>query len=105
MSTPSPPIGWGSTYCFTAVSVGVRVGAGVLVSVTPITKAPPAQNFLGGMFLFPISLSFDFCHDLDFGGQGQAVRAFFVVMRFSLFYQILSDFDQTWQEASKTFGT
>ena len=36
-----PPVGWGSTYCFTAV--GVLVG----VSVTPITKAPPAQIFLG----------------------------------------------------------
>ena len=34
-----PPVGWGSTYCFTAV--GVRVG------VTPITKAPPAQIFFG----------------------------------------------------------
>ena len=36
-----PPVGWGSTYCFTAVGVRVRVG------VTPITKAPPAQIFLG----------------------------------------------------------
>ena len=38
MSSP-PPVGWGSTYCFTAV--------GVRLSVTPITKAPPAQIFLG----------------------------------------------------------
>ena len=37
----STPVGWGSTYCFTAV------GVGVLVSVTPITKAPHAQIFLG----------------------------------------------------------
>ena len=35
---PLPPIGWGSTYCFTAVSV--RVG------FTPNTKGPPAQIFL-----------------------------------------------------------
>ena len=35
MSTP--PVGWGSTYCFTDVGVGV----------TPITKAPPAQIFFG----------------------------------------------------------
>ena len=34
-----PPVGWGSTYCFTAV--------GVLVGVTPITKGPPAQIFFG----------------------------------------------------------
>ena len=40
---PPPPVGWGSTYCFTAVGVGVLVGVGV----TPITKAPPAQIFLG----------------------------------------------------------
>ena len=49
-----PPVGWGSTYCFTAVGVGVGirvgVGVGVLVGVTPITKGPPAQIFLGGMF-------------------------------------------------------
>ena len=38
-----PPVGWGSTYCFTAVGVGV----GVLVGVTSITKAPPAQIFFG----------------------------------------------------------
>ena len=39
----STPVGWGSTYCFTDVSVGVRVG----VCVTPITKGTPAQIFFG----------------------------------------------------------
>ena len=34
-----PPVGWGSTYCFTDFGVGV--------GVTPITKAPPAQIFFG----------------------------------------------------------
>ena len=34
-----PPVGWGSTYCFSAVGVGV--------GVTPITKAPPCSNFFG----------------------------------------------------------
>ena len=43
MNYVDPPVGWGSTYCFTAVGVGVRV----LVGVTPITKAPPAQIFFG----------------------------------------------------------
>ena len=38
-----PPVGWGMTYCFTAVCVRVGVG----VSVTPITKGPPAQIFFG----------------------------------------------------------
>ena len=38
-----PPVGWGSTYCFTDVRVRVRV----CVGVTPITKAPPAQIFFG----------------------------------------------------------
>ena len=40
-----PPVGWGSTYFFTAVGFGVLVGVGV--GVTPITKAPPAQIFFG----------------------------------------------------------
>ena len=73
------PVWWGSTYCFTAV--GVRVG--VLIGVTPITKAPPTQIFFWvACFLFPRSLAFDFCYDLDIWGQGQALRAFFVVMSF-----------------------
>ena len=46
-----PPVGWGSTYCFTDVRVGVSVGVGVGVSVgvgvTPITKGTPAQIFFG----------------------------------------------------------
>ena len=36
-----PPVGWGSTYCFTNVRVGVSV------HVTPITKGNPAQIFFG----------------------------------------------------------
>ena len=40
-----PPVGWGSTYCFTDVRVGVGVGVGV--HVTPITKRTPAQIFFG----------------------------------------------------------
>ena len=102
-STP-PPIGWGFTYCFTAVGVGLFVSIGV--GVTPITKGPPAQIFLGGMFLFPRSLAFDFCCDLDIWGQGQAFRAFFVVMSFfTILPKYEWDFDQTWQEVSQTFGT
>ena len=48
-----PPVGWGSTYCFTdvrvsvGVGVGVSVGVGVGVHVTPITKRTPAQIFFG----------------------------------------------------------
>ena len=77
MSTP--PVGWGSTYCFTDVSVGV------IVSITPITKGTPAQIFfLGGLFLFPRALAFGFCYDLDLCSQGQVVRAFFLGMGFSL---------------------
>ena len=59
----STPVGWGSTYCFTAVRVGV--GVHVRISVTPITKGTPAQIFLGGMFfvgnwllLFAMNLAF-----------------------------------------------
>ena len=37
----TPPVGWGSTYCFTNVSVGVGV------HITPITKGTPAQIFFG----------------------------------------------------------
>ena len=79
MSTP-PPLGLGSTYYFTDVRVGVLVG----VSVTPITKGTPAQFFGRHVFLFPRALAFDFCYDLDIYSQGQAVRAFFVRMVFSL---------------------
>ena len=35
---PPPPVGWGSTYCFTAVGIGV--------GVTLITKGCPAQMFI-----------------------------------------------------------
>ena len=70
----NPPVGWWSTYCFTDVGV----------SVTPITKGTPAQIFLGGMFLFPRALAFDFCYELDLYSQGQAMRAFFIRMGFSL---------------------
>ena len=38
-----------------------------------------------GMFiLLPGALSFSFCYDLDICSQGQAVRAFFIRMSFSL---------------------
>ena len=52
VDTPPPPVGWGSTYCFTAV--GIRVGVGF----TPITKGPPAKIFWGGMFFVPQVISF-----------------------------------------------
>ena len=52
-------------------------------------------------FLFPRSLAFDFCYDLDIWGQGQALRAFFVVMSFfTIVSKVWGDFDQTWEEAS-----
>ena len=70
------PVGWESTYCFTAVGVGM--------GVTPITRAIPAQIFLGvACFLFPRSLHFDFCYDLDSWAQGYALRVFFIVICFS----------------------
>ena len=48
-------------------------------------KAPPAQIFFWeACFLFPRSLALDFCYDLDLCSQGQAVRAFFIKMGFSL---------------------
>ena len=34
--------------------------------------------------MLPGVLSFDFCNDLDLCSQGQAVRAFFIRMGFSL---------------------
>ena len=41
-----PPVGWGSTYCFT----DVRIRVSVIVSFTPITNGTPAQLFLGAYF-------------------------------------------------------
>ena len=35
------------------------------------------------LFLLQMSLSFDFCYDLDLWAQGQALRAIFVVICFS----------------------
>ena len=60
------PVGWGSTYCFTAVSV--RVG------VTPITKRLPCSNCFCGLFFVP--KVFDFCYNLGIWAQGQVLRAF-----------------------------
>ena len=77
LSLCQPPVGWGSTYCFTDVGVGVHV--------TPITKGTPAQIFFGeACFLFTRALAFDFCYDIDLCSQGQSVRAFFIKMGFSL---------------------
>ena len=68
-----------------------RVGVDILfyccrrwrIGVTPITKGTPCSNlFWVACFLFPRSLAFDFCYDLDIWGQGQALRTFFVVMSF-----------------------
>ena len=47
-----------------------------------LLRDPLLKFFLGGMFFVPGSLAFDFCYDLDIWGQGQALRAFFVVMSF-----------------------
>ena len=81
-----------STCCFTALSVSV--------SITPITKGPPAQFFFAWYVLFRRSLSFDFCYDLDIWAHGQALREFFVVSFFTILSKYEGDFDQTWQEAS-----
>ena len=78
MSTPRRV---GTTYCFT--DVGFCIGNGVLLHVTPITKEPLLKFFLGGTFLFPRALAFDFCYDPEICSQSQAVRAFFIGMRFS----------------------
>ena len=59
------PVGWGSTYCFT----DVRIGVDVLIRVTPITNGTPAPIFFGRHV---------FC------SQGQAVRVFFIRMGFFL---------------------
>ena len=56
------------------------------VGIIPITKGPLLKFFGVACFLFPRSLSFDFCYDLDIWAQGQAWRVFFVVKSFfSLF--------------------
>ena len=92
-----PPVGWGSTYCFTDVGVSVGVGVGVSVGVgvhvTPITKRTPAQ--------IPRALAFDFCYDLDLCSQGQAVRAFFIKMGFSLI--LLKVQGGFWSNVSESF--
>ena len=55
------------------------------VSVSHQLQREPLLNFFGRhVFLFPRALAFDFFYDLDIYSQGQAVRAFFVRMVFSL---------------------
>ena len=45
----------------------------------------PLLKLMGeSCFLFPRALAFDFFYDLDLCSQGQAVRAFFIEMGFSL---------------------
>ena len=72
------PVGWGSTYCFTAVGV---VGFSVTAS-HQLLRDLLFIFFWMACFLFPRSLSFDFCYDLDIWAQGQALIVFFVIMSF-----------------------
>ena len=66
-----------------------------------VLRYPLLKFFFGGMFFVPQVISFDFCYDLDIWGQGQALRAFFVVMSFfTVCQKYEGDFDQTWLEAS-----
>ena len=67
-----------------------------------LLRTPLLKFFWGGMLFFTRSLSFDFCYELHIWVQGEALRAFFVVICFSI---ILSkyerDFDQKCQEAKR----
>ena len=67
--TVDVPVGWGSTYFYT----DVRVGVGVLVL------------FWEACFCFHRTLAFDISYDLDLCSQGQAARAFIIGMDVSLF--------------------
>ena len=83
----------GSTYCFTA--------GGTVSASHQLLRHPLLKFFWVACFLFPRSLAFDFCYDLDIWGQGQALRALFVVMSFfTILSKYVGDFDKTWQEAS-----
>ena len=89
---PPPPVGWGATYCFTAV--GVRV--------TPITMGPPCSNFFWVTFFVPQVIGFWFLLWPWHLGSGSSFESVFCCYEFfSLFYQkYVGDFDQTWQETS-----
>ena len=76
-----PPIGWGSTYCFTDVGVLVRVLVLVLVSVTPITKGTPAQIFFGRHV---------FC------STGHWLLVFAMTLTFALKVKLLERFSSEW---------
>ena len=47
-----PPVGWGSTYCFTDVGVGSASTSHQLLS------EPLLKFFLGGMFFVPQGIGF-----------------------------------------------
>ena len=66
-----------------------------------LLREPLLKFFLGGMFLFPRALAFDFCYDFDLCSQGEAVRVFFIGIGFSLILsKYKGDFDQTCQKAT-----
>ena len=50
--------------------------------MTQITKGTLLKFFWGGMFFVPWGI--DFCYEIDVCSQGQALRAFFIEMDFSL---------------------
>ena len=77
---PPPPSRVGSTYCFITVSF--------LVASHQLLRDPLLKFFWVACFLLPRSLSVDFCYDLDIWGQGQALRAFFVMSFFTILSKV-----------------
>ena len=71
-----PPVGWGSTYCFTDIPVK-KVSAS-----HKLLRESLLKFFWEACFLFPRALACDFCYDLYLCCQGQSVRAFFHGMGF-----------------------
>ena len=77
----STPLVGGSRHIVLLMSASASVPASHQLLREPLLK------FFGeACFSYPTALAFDFCYDLDLCFQGQAVRAFFIRMGFSLIF-------------------
>ena len=75
---PPPPVGWGQH------NIVLLLLASAL-ALHQLLRDPLFKLLGVACFLFPRSLSFDFCYDLDILGSRTSFERVFVVMSFSLF--------------------
>ena len=80
---PPPPKG-GGRHIVLQMSASASASSSASASASHQLLREPLLKFFWQACFFPRALAFDFCYDLDLCSQGQAVRAFFIRMGFSL---------------------